>query len=132
MLYCTLIIVIHLHKNIDFVYESAYNKGIEIEKIIEVRVMDLKNILHQRQYKIVLSPESEALDLSKLQFMGIWSKLDSSHYLLTIKPQEDKFKDSFIFESKFREITGLSGEQANIEPRYGPLTFQRAVDSPWF
>lgn len=93
--------------------------------------MKLNNILHQRQYKIILLSE-ESLNLDKVQFMGIWSHTDNGHYLVTINPTENKLADPTTFENEFRTLTGLDTTKAQIEPRYGPMNFQRAVDSPWF
>lgn len=94
--------------------------------------MTLKNTLHQRQYKIVLSTETAALNLNHLQFMGIWLNPTKNNYLLTIKPTEEQLTDPTTFEHKFRDLTGLNEQQAKIQTSYGPLNFQRAVDSSWF
>lgn len=93
--------------------------------------MKLKQVLHQRQYKIQLSSEVSVLDLKYLNAMGIWSHPMDRHYLLTLKSSEDPNVDPIIFEKIFREKTGLSSNEAKIESSYGPLTFQNAVDSSW-
>lgn len=67
--------------------------------------MKLTNILHQRQYKITLSSKEEVLNLSKVQFMGLWSNTDDCHFLLTIKPTENKLTDPTTFENEFRQQT---------------------------
>ncbi|MDF8367972.1 hypothetical protein G9406_10400 [Weissella paramesenteroides] len=94
--------------------------------------MTLKNTLHQRQYKIVPSTETAALNLNHLQFMGIWLNPTKNNYLLTIKLTEEQLTDPTTFEHKFRDLTGLNEQQAKIQASYGPLNFQRAVDSSWF
>lgn len=37
--------------------------------------------------------------------MGLWSNTDDCHFLLTIKPTENKLTDPTTFENEFRQQT---------------------------
>lgn len=93
--------------------------------------MNLEKILHQHQYKILLSSDTPSLDLNDLNKMGIWSHPMDRHYLLTLRSNDDPNVDPKIFEKMFRETTGLTSNEAKIAPGFGPQTFQSAVDRPW-
>lgn len=94
-------------------------------------VMNLTKILYHRQYKILLSSDAPSLDLDHLNTMGIWSHPVERHYLLTLQSNEDPNVDPVTFEKLFRKKTGLTSNEAKIEPEFGPLTLQNAVDRSW-
>ena len=94
--------------------------------------MKLNDVLYRRQYKIVLSSDISSLDLSSLNSLGIWSNPKDKHYVLTLKNNDDPYKDPAVFEEKFKEITGLGSKDFNLETKNGQLTLQGAVDSSWF
>ncbi|EPH63163.1 hypothetical protein D932_02080 [Enterococcus casseliflavus 14-MB-W-14] len=93
--------------------------------------MKLNDILYRRQYKIILSSDISSLDLSSLNSLGIWSNPKDKHYILTLKNNDDFYKNPIVFEKKFKEITGLSSKDFNLEIKNGPLTLQGAADSSW-
>lgn len=94
--------------------------------------MKLNDGLYRRQYKIILSSDIIRLDLCSLNSLGIWSNPKDKHYILTLKNNDDLYKDPVLFEKKFKEITGLGSNDFNLETKNGPLTLQGAVDSSWF
>lgn len=94
--------------------------------------MKFNDMVHYRQYKVQLSSGTPKLDLDSLKEFGIWHNIDDEQYFLMIQSKNDPNKDPVIFEHNFIEKTGLQPNQFKMEAKYGPLTLQSAVDSPWF
>lgn len=93
--------------------------------------MKLSDVLYCRQYKIRLSSAMPELDLNSLKEFGIWIHPVEKQYILTLQSSDDPNKDPIVFERNFSKKTGLMSTEYEIEAKYGPMTFQGAVDDSW-
>lgn len=94
--------------------------------------MGINNVLHRRQYKIVIDDAISGLNLDMLGDLGIWSNPKNKHYLLTLRSNEDPNTDIGAFIKTFEKKTGLTSDDFTIQSQTGPLTLQRVVYDEWF
>ena len=63
--------------------------------------MGINNVLHRRQYKIVIDDTINGLNLDTLGNLGIWSNPKNKHYLVTLRSNEDPNTDIGTFIKAF-------------------------------
>ena len=57
------------------------------------------------------------------QFRNLSNPKDK-HYILTLKNNDDPYKDPAVFEEKFKEITGLGSKDFNLETKMDHLLYK--------
>lgn len=95
-------------------------------------VVRMNDVLHIRQYKIILAESVPELALAELSEFGTWLNPLPRHYVLILKTNELPIADPVVFEKEFKAKTALSDKDVTIEATFGPFILQRAADTKWF
>ena len=75
----------------------------------------MNDVLHVRQYKIILAESVPELALAELSEFGTWLNPLPRHYVLILKSNELPIADPVVFEKEFKAKTALSDKDVTIE-----------------